>query len=80
LCKIHLKTDFDGLPIAFQLTRAQVSDSTQLKTSLYIGPGICRVGHSRPSEDSAICAQKPVFRPCVARWRATKASCVSKVP
>jgi transposase len=38
--KIHLKTDFDGLPIAFHLTGGQVSDSTQLKTSLDIGPDI----------------------------------------
>src|SRR5450432_1180122 len=39
-CKIHLKTDFDGLPIAFHLTGGEVSDSTQLKTSLDIGPDI----------------------------------------
>jgi transposase len=38
--KIHLKTDFDGLPIAFHLTGGEVSDSTQLKTSLDIGPDI----------------------------------------
>ena len=30
-CKIHLKTDFDGLPIAFHLTGGEVSDSTQLE-------------------------------------------------
>ena len=36
--KIHLKTDFDGLPIAFYLTEA--SDCTQLETSLDIGPDI----------------------------------------
>ena len=39
-CKIHLKTDFDGLPIAFHLTGGEVSDSTQLVTSLDIGPDI----------------------------------------
>src|SRR5450432_1730037 len=39
-CKIHLKTDFNGLPIAFHLTGGEVSDSTQLKTSLDIGPDI----------------------------------------
>ena len=39
-CKIHLKTDLDGLPIAFHLTGGQVSDSTQLTTSLEIGPDI----------------------------------------
>ena len=39
-CKIHLKTDFNGLPIAFHLIGGEVSDSTQLKTSLDIGPDI----------------------------------------
>jgi transposase len=39
-CKIHLKTDFDGLPIAFHLTGGEVSDCTQLQTSLDIGPDI----------------------------------------
>jgi hypothetical protein len=39
-CKIHFKTDFDGLPIAFHLTGGEVSDSTQLTTSLEIGPDI----------------------------------------
>jgi transposase len=38
--KIHLKTDFDGLPIGFHLTGGEVSDSTQLATSLDIGPDI----------------------------------------
>jgi transposase len=38
--KIHLKTDFDGLPIGIHLTAGQVSDSTQLETSLDIGPDI----------------------------------------
>jgi hypothetical protein len=39
-CKIHLKTDFDGLPLAFHLTGGQASDCTQLETSLDIGPEI----------------------------------------
>ena len=39
-CKIHLKTDFDGLPIAFHLTGGETSDCTQLETSLDIGPDI----------------------------------------
>ncbi len=39
-CKIHLKTDFGGLPIAFHLTGGEVSDSTQLAISLDIGPDI----------------------------------------
>jgi transposase len=38
--KIHLKTDFDGLPIAFHLTGGEVSDTTQLEISLDIGPDI----------------------------------------
>lgn len=39
-CKIHLKTDFGGLPLGFHLTGGEVSDSTQLKTSLDIGPDV----------------------------------------
>jgi transposase len=39
-CKIHLKTDLAGLPIAFNLTGGEVSDSTQLEISLDIGPDI----------------------------------------
>jgi transposase len=39
-CKIHLKTDLNGLPIAFHLTGGEVSDSTQLICSLGIGPDI----------------------------------------
>lgn len=39
-CKIYLKTDFDGLPIAFHLTGGEASDCTQLETSLDIGPDI----------------------------------------
>ena len=38
--KIHLKTDFDGLPFAFHLTGGEVSDTTQLEISLDIGPDI----------------------------------------
>ena len=39
-CKIHLKTDFDGRPIAFHLTGGEVHDTTQFATSLDIGPDI----------------------------------------
>lgn len=39
-CKIHLKTDFVGLPTAFHLTGGEVSVSTQLAISLDIGPDI----------------------------------------
>lgn len=39
-CKIHLKTDFGGLPLGFHLTGGEVSDSTQLQTLLDIGPDI----------------------------------------
>ena len=38
--KIHLKTDFDGPPIAFHPTGGEVSDTTQLEISLGIGPDI----------------------------------------
>jgi transposase len=38
--KIHRKTDHDGRPIAFHLTGGEVSDSTQLATSLDTGPDI----------------------------------------
>ena len=38
--KIHLKTDFDGLPIAFILTGGEASDSRQFTTLLDIGPDI----------------------------------------
>ena len=37
---IHLKTDFRGLPLGFHLTGGEVSDSTQLQTSLDIGPDV----------------------------------------
>lgn len=39
-CKIHLKTDLGGLPLGFHLTGGEVSDSTQLQTSLDIGPDV----------------------------------------
>ena len=38
--KIHLKTDFGGLPIAFHLTGGEASDSRNFETLLDIGPGI----------------------------------------
>ena len=36
--KIHLKTDFDGLPIAFDLTGGHAADSPQFKTLRDLGP------------------------------------------
>jgi transposase len=39
-CKIHLKTDFHGLPIAFHLTGGEANDCIQLEISLDIGPDI----------------------------------------
>jgi transposase len=38
--KIHLKTDFSGLPIAFHLTAGEASDGRNFKTLLDIGPDI----------------------------------------
>ena len=38
--KIHLKTDFDGLPLGFHVTGGQASDSRQFETLLDIGPDI----------------------------------------
>ena len=38
--KIHLKTDFSGLPIAFHLTGGEASDSRNFETLLDIGPDI----------------------------------------
>ena len=38
--KIHLKTDFDGQPLAFHLTGGEASDSRQFETLLDIGPDI----------------------------------------
>jgi transposase len=40
LTKIHLKTDFGGLPIAFHLTGGEASDSRNFETLLDIGPDI----------------------------------------
>lgn len=54
-CKIHLKTDFDGLPIAFHLTGGEASDCTQLETSLDIGPDITpRAALTDKGYDSAV--------------------------
>jgi transposase len=38
--KIHLKTDFDGLPLAVHLTGGEASDSRQFEILLDIGPDI----------------------------------------
>ena len=38
--KIHLKTDFDGAPIGFDLTGGEKSDSRHFATLLDIGPDI----------------------------------------
>ncbi len=38
--KIHLKTDFGGLPIAFHLTGGEASDCRNFETLLDIGPDI----------------------------------------
>ncbi|MGO9702046.1 MAG: IS5 family transposase [Xanthobacteraceae bacterium] len=38
--KIHLKTDFGGLPIGFHLTGGEASDSRNFETLLDIGPDI----------------------------------------
>jgi len=38
--KIHLKTDFDGLPLAFHLTGGEASDSRNFAVLLDIGPDI----------------------------------------
>jgi transposase len=38
--KIHLKTDFDGLPLAFHLTGGEASDSRNFENLLDIGPDI----------------------------------------
>ena len=38
--KIHLKCDFDGLPLAVHLTGGQASDSRNFETLLDIGPDI----------------------------------------
>ena len=38
--KIHLKTDFKGLPLAFELTGGEASDSRHFEVLLDIGPDI----------------------------------------
>ncbi len=38
--KIHLKTDFNGLPVAFHLTGGEASDSRNFEILLDIGPDI----------------------------------------
>jgi hypothetical protein len=38
--KIHLKTDFGGLPIAFHLTGGEASDSRNFETLLDISPDL----------------------------------------
>ena len=38
--KIHLKTDFDGLPIAFDLTGGEASDGRHFETLMGLGPDI----------------------------------------
>jgi transposase len=38
--KIHLKCDFEGLPLAFHLSGGQASDSRNFETLLDIGPDI----------------------------------------
>ena len=38
--KIHLKTDFKGLPLDFHLTGGEASDCVEFETSLDIGPDI----------------------------------------
>jgi transposase len=65
-CKIHLKTDFDGLPIAFHLTGGEASDCTQLETSLDIGPDITpRAALTDKGYDSAtnrqVCRQRRII-------------------
>lgn len=42
--KIHLKTDFDGQPLAFHLTGGEASDSRRFETLLDIGPDISPQG------------------------------------
>ncbi len=38
--KIHIKTDFDGHPLAFHLTEGQASDSRNFEVLLDIGPDV----------------------------------------
>ena len=51
--KIHLKTDHDGLPIAFDLTLGQASDSRRFPVLLDLGPDIApRAGVGDKGYDS----------------------------
>jgi transposase len=64
--KIHLKTDFDGLAIAFHLTGGEVSDRTQLATFLDIGPDITpRAAMTDKDDDSnsnrAACRERHII-------------------
>ena len=38
--KIHLKTDFYGLPIAFDMTGGQAADSRHFETLMDLGPDV----------------------------------------
>ena len=38
--KIHLKTDFDGFPIAFDLTGGEKADTSTFETLMAIGPDV----------------------------------------
>ena len=38
--KIHLKTDFDGLPITFDLTGGEAADSPHFETLMDLGPDV----------------------------------------
>ena len=77
-CKIHLKTDFNGLPIAFHLTGGEASDSTQLVCSLEIGPDIrpraalTDKGHDSKANRTA-CRRRGIalIIPCTAQTRGT---------
>jgi transposase len=74
--KIHLKTDLDGLPIAFHLTGGEVHDSTQLATSLDIGPDITpRAAMTDKGYDSksnrAACRQRGII-PVIPHRSSTK--------
>jgi hypothetical protein len=43
-----LKTDHDGLPIGFDLTGGEASDSTHFETLMEIGPECNRRRNTRP--------------------------------
>ncbi|MGI9507974.1 MAG: IS5 family transposase [Geminicoccaceae bacterium] len=38
--KIHLKTDFEGFPIAFDLTGGEKADTSKFETLMAIGPDV----------------------------------------